>query len=60
MLLAGMMGPKHPCERFDIVHTGNNRFSVTYKVDQVGQYWLSIMWGDQHIPGSPFSVEVLP
>lgn len=58
MLLAGMMGPEHPCERFEIVHTGNNRFNVTYKVEDIGQYWLSIMWGDQHIPGSPFRVDV--
>ncbi|KAL5112591.1 Filamin-A [Taenia crassiceps] len=60
MLLAGMMGPAHPCERFDIVHTGSNRFSVTYRVHDVGQYWLSIMWGDQHVPGSPFRVEISP
>lgn len=58
MLLAGMMGPDHPCERFEIVHTGNNRFNVTYRVEEVGQYWLSIMWGNQHIPGSPFQVDV--
>nr|CDS16181.1 filamin [Echinococcus granulosus] len=60
MLLAGMMGTVHPCERFEIVHTGNNRFSVTYRVEEVGQYWLSIMWGNQHIPGSPFRVEISP
>ncbi|CDS40988.2 filamin [Echinococcus multilocularis] len=60
MLLAGMMGKVHPCERFEIVHTGNNRFSVTYRVEEVGQYWLSIMWGNQHIPGSPFRVEISP
>ncbi|VDN96536.1 unnamed protein product [Rodentolepis nana] len=60
MLLAGMMGPEHPCERFEIVHNGNNMFTVTYNVSKVGQYWLSVMWGNQHIPGSPFLVDVAP
>lgn len=58
MLLAGMAGPTHPCEQFNIIHNGNNCFSVTYNVEDVGSYWLSIMWGDRHIPGSPFQVEV--
>ncbi|VDD75477.1 unnamed protein product [Mesocestoides corti] len=58
MLLAGMTGPTRPCERLEIVHTGGNRYCVSYHVEDVGKYWLSIMWGDQHIPGSPFQVEV--
>ena len=33
-----------------------NRYDVTYNPPKLGMYQISVKWGDQHIPGSPFEV----
>ncbi|KAK6175823.1 hypothetical protein SNE40_014209 [Patella caerulea] len=57
ILYIGMMGPKGPCEELTVKHEGTNRYSVNYIVKEIGTYMLIVRWGDQDIPGSPFSVE---
>ncbi|XP_075148241.1 filamin A protein cher isoform X7 [Haematobia irritans] len=58
ILYVGMYGPKGPCEEFSIKHTGRNNYNVSYMVRDRGQYILIVKWGDEHIPGSPFQVDV--
>lgn len=58
ILYVGMYGPKGPCEEFNIKHTGLNNYNVSYMVRERGEYILIVKWGDEHIPGSPFKVEV--
>ncbi|XP_041349933.1 filamin-A-like isoform X2 [Gigantopelta aegis] len=58
ILYVGMMGPKGPCEELIVKHQGNNQYTVNYMVKERGNYMLIVRWGDEHIPGSPFCVEV--
>ncbi|XP_046806250.1 filamin-A isoform X2 [Lucilia cuprina] len=58
ILYVGMYGPKGPCEEFSIKHTGRNNYNVSYMVRDRGQYILIVKWGDDHIPGSPFQIDV--
>ena len=59
MLMVGVFGPKCPCEEVFIKHTGNNQYNVQYTVREKGEYMLIVKWGDQHIPGSPWHIEVV-
>jgi filamin len=59
MLMVGVYGPKTPCEEVVIKHVGNNQYQVTYCVRDKGEYMLIVKYGDQHIPGSPFHVDVI-
>lgn len=57
-LFVGIYGPKGPCEEVFIKHIGRNNFNVNYLVRERGDYILIVKWGDDHIPGSPFKVDV--
>ncbi|CAF0875720.1 unnamed protein product [Rotaria sordida] len=59
MLMVGVFGPKCPCEEVFIKHVGNNQYNVQYTVRERGEYMLVVKWGDQHIPGSPWHIEVV-
>ncbi|XP_063928955.1 filamin-A isoform X2 [Zophobas morio] len=58
ILFVGVHGPKGPCEEVFIKHQGRNQYAVSYVVRERGDYIVIIKWGDDHIPGSPFKVEV--
>ncbi|BFZ10498.1 hypothetical protein BsWGS_13537 [Bradybaena similaris] len=58
IMYIGMMGPKGPCDELIVKHQGNLQYSIQYIVRETGRYMLIVKWGDQEIPGSPFSVEV--
>lgn len=58
ILYVGMYGPKGPCEEVFIKHMGRNNYQVNYVVRERGEYIVIVRWGDDHIPGSPFKVEV--
>ncbi|XP_053682434.1 filamin-A isoform X2 [Sabethes cyaneus] len=58
ILFVGIYGPKGPCDEVFIKHTGRNQYNVNYLVRERGEYILLVKWGDDHIPGSPFKVEV--
>lgn len=53
-----MYGPHGPCEDLQIKHTGANEYNVNYMVKERGDYILIIKWGEDHVPGSPYKVEV--
>lgn len=59
MLMVGVYGPKTPCEEVVIKHIGNQQYQVNYCIKDKGEYMLIVKYGDQHIPGSPFTVEVV-
>ncbi|CAH1153671.1 unnamed protein product [Phaedon cochleariae] len=58
ILFVGIHGPKGPCEEVYIKHQGHNQYAVNYMVRDRGDYLVIVKWGDDHIPGSPFKVEV--
>ncbi|XP_072402901.1 filamin-A isoform X4 [Diabrotica undecimpunctata] len=58
ILFVGIHGPKGPCEEVFIKHQGHNQYAVNYMVRDRGDYLVIVKWGDDHIPGSPFKVEV--
>lgn len=58
ILFVGLYNPKGPCEEVQVKHTGKNTFTVNYYIRERSEYTLFVMWGQDHIPGSPFSIEV--
>jgi len=59
MLLVGVYGPKYPCDEVFVKHQGGGQYSVSYILKEKGEYVLVCKWGDNHIPGSPFKLEVV-
>ncbi|CAH8606835.1 unnamed protein product [Schistosoma rodhaini] len=58
VLLIGICGPKQSSEEVVVKHLSNNQYTVSYRVFQSGKHFLVIKWGDQHIPGSPFVIDI--
>ncbi|XP_076379060.1 filamin A protein cher isoform X4 [Megalopta genalis] len=58
ILFVAVYGPKGPCEEITTKHTGRNNYNVSYMVRERGEYIIFVKWGDEHIPGSPYKVEV--
>ncbi|CAB3375901.1 Hypothetical predicted protein [Cloeon dipterum] len=58
ILYVGVYGPKGPCEEVYIKHLGRNNYQVNYVVRERGDYIVIVKWGDEHIPGSPYKVDV--
>lgn len=56
MLFVGILGPQGPCEKVVVKHLGRNVYRVIYQVRHSGNYILVVKWGDEHVPGSPFSL----
>ena len=56
MLVVGIAGPRVPCEQLNVVHMGNLKYIVKYRLSQPGNYVLMVKWGDEHIRGSPFNI----
>ena len=59
MLLVGVYGPKYPCDEVFVKHQGGGQYNVSYILKEKGEYILVCKWGDHHIPGSPFKLEVV-
>ncbi|XP_019620260.1 PREDICTED: filamin-B-like isoform X4 [Branchiostoma belcheri] len=57
-LVVGMLGPTTPCEELDVKHIGDNKYVVSFKASEKGPHSLAVLWGDEHIPGSPYDVTV--
>ncbi|CAB3233002.1 unnamed protein product [Arctia plantaginis] len=54
----GIYGPKGPCDEVQLKHKGKNNYECWYVVRDRGDYIVIVKWGDEHIPGSPYKVEV--
>ncbi len=45
-------------EQVVIKHQGNKVYSVDYVVREKGKYIIFVKWGEDHVPGSPYHIEV--
>ncbi|TNN09515.1 Filamin-A isoform 1 [Schistosoma japonicum] len=59
VLYVGVSGPVVACEEVNIKHMGYGQYSISYTVRDRGRHLIMIKWGDQHVPGSPFTVNVI-
>ncbi|TGZ55158.1 hypothetical protein CRM22_010478 [Opisthorchis felineus] len=59
VLYVGVSGPVVACEEVNIKHLGLGQYAVNYLVRDRGQHLIMIKWGDEHVPGSPFVVNVV-
>ena len=57
-IMVGVEGPVIPAKEIHVIHTGSNIYSINYTLVEEGDYIIRILWGDRHIPGSPFHVTV--
>ena len=44
--------------KLDIVDEGNNRYTVSLVAAEPDNYHVSVLWGEEHVPGSPFQLPV--
>ncbi|KAK8788624.1 hypothetical protein V5799_021603 [Amblyomma americanum] len=59
LIYVTVYGPKGPCDEVFVKHLGRNLYQVNYVVKDRGDHVVIVKWGDDHIPGSPFKVEVV-
>ncbi|KAA3679014.1 filamin [Paragonimus westermani] len=59
VLYVGVSGPVVACEEVNIKHLGSGQYAVNYVVRDRGQHLIMVKWGDQHVPGSPFVINVI-
>ncbi|XP_074872777.1 filamin-A isoform X5 [Carettochelys insculpta] len=55
-----VQGPKGILEPVDVVSTNEGTQTVSYVPSREGPYSISVHYGDQEVPRSPFKVKVLP
>lgn len=57
ILFVGMIGPTGlPESELTVKRASNTSYTVSYNCKEPGEHTLSIKWGDEDIPGSPFSL----
>lgn len=50
-----------PCKaKIECQDNGHGTCSVSYLPTEAGEYAINILFGEQHIPGSPFKAAVKP
>jgi filamin len=60
MLTIGIIGPTGASyDELNVKHAGKQQYNVTYTLKDKGQYTMWIKWGDQHVPNSPFVIDVV-
>ncbi|XP_053551937.1 filamin-A isoform X2 [Bombina bombina] len=55
-----VQGPKGVVEPVEIVDNGDGVQTVNYVPSREGPYNISVLYGDEEVPRSPFKVKVLP
>ncbi|CAF4836343.1 unnamed protein product [Rotaria sp. Silwood1] len=59
-LTVDVLSPKGPCKEVFIQYIGKNQYYVEYIVRKKAPYYMLIVkWDDQHIPGSPWHINVV-
>lgn len=58
ILFCAVYGPKGPVDEVFVKHLGRNMYQVNYTAKEKGDHIVIVKWGEDHIPGSPFKVEV--
>ena len=58
----GVLGPSGPCQQVTVsrVTDATQTYSVQYCASVCGRHMIVVKWGDEHIAGSPFHVDVVP
>ncbi|KAF2347522.1 Filamin/ABP280 repeat-like [Trinorchestia longiramus] len=56
ILYVGVYGFKGPCDEVSIKHISHYNNNVGYKTKDRGQHFITIRYGNDHIPGSPFPI----
>ena len=46
-----------PVNYITVTHNGDYTFKVEYEIPEPGETWISVKWHEQHVPGSPFTVQ---
>ncbi|XP_035216492.1 filamin-A-like isoform X2 [Stegodyphus dumicola] len=59
ILYCAVYGPKGPCDEVHVKHIGRDMYQVSYTAKERGDHIIIVKYGDDHIPGSPFKVEVV-
>ncbi|VDL74054.1 unnamed protein product [Nippostrongylus brasiliensis] len=57
ILMVGVVTTKGPCDEVVMKHQGSGHYIVTYKVPDRVKGFIFIKYGEEEIPGSPFSIE---
>ncbi|XP_028923663.1 filamin-A isoform X3 [Ornithorhynchus anatinus] len=55
-----VQGPKGVVEPVDVVDNADGTQTVNYVPSREGPYSISVLYGDEEVPRSPFKVKVLP
>ena len=58
ILFVGVYGPETPCDEVLIKHQGGKQYAVDYIVREKGKYIIYVKWGEEHVRGSPFHIQV--
>ncbi|OAF70983.1 hypothetical protein A3Q56_01266 [Intoshia linei] len=59
-LLIGICGRKLPCKDLHVTYdTEKQHYVINYRVPEPGQYKIAVIWGDDHIVGSPFYIHAV-
>lgn len=56
-LLIGIYGPYGYIDELSIHHLGAHLYYVRYHAAEPGPYIISILWGGENVPGSPYFIE---
>lgn len=56
-LLLGIYGPHGYIDELFIHHLGVHMYYVTYHAGVPGPYIISILWGGENVPGSPYFID---
>ncbi|PVD38159.1 hypothetical protein C0Q70_00770 [Pomacea canaliculata] len=57
LLSVGMLAPSgYPEPELSVKKVSNNNYTISYKVTEIGDHTLYVKWGDEDIPGSPFTL----
>ncbi|CEF70689.1 Filamin/ABP280 repeat and Calponin homology domain and Immunoglobulin-like fold domain and Immunoglobulin E-set domain and Filamin/ABP280 repeat-like-containing protein [Strongyloides ratti] len=57
LLFVGVCTAKGPCEEVSVKNHGRGQYIVNYKIMERQKAFIYIKYGDQQVPGSPFSVD---
>ncbi|KHJ41417.1 Filamin/ABP280 repeat protein [Trichuris suis] len=58
LLTVGVMTQKGPGDEVLVKHSGRGNFVVNYMVRERGTCFIHILYGNKHVPGSPFMIHI--
>ncbi|CDW56754.1 filamin C [Trichuris trichiura] len=58
LLTVGVMTHKGPGDEVLVKHNGRGNFIVNYMVRERGTCFIHILYGNKHVPGSPFMIQI--